>query len=86
MNGSRDPYPVTTNTVWTLWSGRPEQMRRLIEDAGYVQIEGGRYPVFEDRHGGRAELDDILRRIEWERRDLKYALYQMWMDLSRRGY
>ena len=59
----------------------------ILERAGFVLIEDSprRDPLFRDRLGRSATLDDINDRAEVDRA-LRYDLYQVWMDVTRQGY
>ena len=80
-----DPYPVSLATIETVWRARQDEVGALLASHGFVLIEdwaGG--PLFRDRLGRTATLDDVAFKAEVDP-GLRYALYQKWMDVSRLG-
>lgn len=70
-----------------IWRARPEQVRDVLERFDFVLIEDhlSRDPLFRDRLGRSATFDDINDKASVDR-GLRYALYQVWMDVSRQGF
>jgi hypothetical protein len=82
-----DPYPVSLATIETVWRVRPDRLREILERFGYVQVEDGpfRDPLFRDRWDRTLTLEEIEGQARADP-GLRYALYQVWMDVSRLGY